>query len=271
MGRASKIAWTVATWSGWAGCQATSPACDRCYAEQWAKRTNFVEWGPGKPRRRTSKKYWREPLKWNAKAAAAGERLRVFCASLSDVFDNAVPAAWRDDLWALVRATPHLDWLMCTKRVGNIPAMLPADWGTGYPNVWLLATVTDQAEADRDIPKLLQIPAVVRGLSMEPLLGPVRFASTALPPANDGLARIVVPSRWLGPSEISWVIVGEESTAGARPADLAWIRAIRAQCAQAGAAFFLKQLCDKGRPLDFEACPDDLRVREYPVPRAAKP
>src|SRR5690606_19002253 len=117
-------------------------------------------------------------------------RRRVFCASLADVFDNEVDPAWRADLLMLIRATPHLDWLLLTKRVGNVMPMLREaeallhaqerldgwewlhDWTCGSPprNVWLGATVVNQAEADRDIPKLLEVPARVRWLSMEPLL-----------------------------------------------------------------------------------------------------
>lgn len=271
MAKISKIAWTHGSFNPWAGCAPVSPACDHCYAETWAKSTGFVGWGPHAQRRRTSAKYWNDPIKWNAEAVAAGARYRVFTASLADIFDNAAPDAWREDLWALVRATPNLDWIVCTKRIGNAPAMLPTDWGHGYPNVWLLITVTDQHEAERDIPKLLAIPAVVHGLSMEPLLGPVRFARTNLPPANDGLSRHIIPAGWLGPDAINWVIVGAESTPRARPLDLAWVRSIHDQCKEAGTAFFLKQLCERGKPIAFEACPDDLRLREFPVPRRPKP
>jgi protein gp37 len=103
-------------------------------------------------------------------------RRRVFCASLADVFDNEVDPLWRTDLWNLIEITPRLDWLLLTKRIGNARGMYPARWSDSFadgvpPNLWLGATIVNQEEADRDIPKLLEVPARVRFLSMEPLLG----------------------------------------------------------------------------------------------------
>jgi protein gp37 len=81
--------------------------------------------GTGHPAART--KTWGDPLKWNRKAAETGYRpLRVFCASLADVFDNEAPQEWRDDLWQLLRETPNLRWILLTKRIGNAAKMLPA-------------------------------------------------------------------------------------------------------------------------------------------------
>lgn len=102
------------------------------------------------------------PRRWNRDALAEGRRQRVFCASMADIFDNRAPAAWRADLWDLIRATPALDWLLLTKRPQNIAAMLPPDWGSGWPNVWLGATVENRAEAARRLPHLTQIAARVR-------------------------------------------------------------------------------------------------------------
>ena len=180
MAERTLIEWADHTFNPWEGCQHAGPGCDGCYAETRDKRFNggtAPNWGPGAPRRRTSPANWRKPLAWQRDAVATGTRPRVFCASLADVFDNAVDPQWRLDLAALILATPDLDWLLLTKRIGNIAAMLPADWGTGWRNVWrnvwLGCTVVNQVEADRDIPKLLAVPAVVQFLSMEPLLGPV--------------------------------------------------------------------------------------------------
>src|SRR3546814_4489006 len=116
MGENSKIEWTDHTFNPWTGCTKVSPACDHCYAEGWSKRSGLVEWGHGKPRRLTSDANWRKPLKWNDEAARKGVRYRVFCASLADVFDAEVDDAWRDELFALIAMTPHLDWLLLTKR-----------------------------------------------------------------------------------------------------------------------------------------------------------
>jgi len=140
---------------------------------------------------------------------------------LADVFDNRADPAWRRALWALVRETPDLDWLMLTKRIGNVSDMLPADWGSAYTNVWLGISVVNQAEADRDIPKLLAVPAARRWLSLEPLLGPVTLAQRA--------------------PLIAWVVVGGESGRLARPMARQWVQEIRAECDAAGTAFFFKQ------------------------------
>ncbi len=233
MAENSKIEWTDHTFNPWEGCQKVGPGCDHCYAETRNARFGggvAGNWGPGAPRRRTSVSNWRKPLRWQADAeafrAAHGRRQRVFCASLADVFDNAVDPAWRGDLFELIRATPDLDWLLLTKRIGNVANMLPVpfDFERHYPNVWIGATIVNQAEADRDIPKLLATPAAVRFLSMEPLLGPVDISWT----------EVCVPS-------LDWVIVGGESGAGARPIHPDWARGLRDQCAAAGVPFLFKQ------------------------------
>lgn len=191
MSKNSKIEWTDHTFNPWIGCKAISPGCANCYAADWAKRygRDFAE--------RTRTKTWAAPLKWNAEHEAFfaqhGRRQRVFCASLADVFDNEVDPEWRADLFALMRATPNLDWLLLTKRIGMVlPQFKEAgmhcnstdrgdlafwimSWFDGRPpaNVWLGATVVNQEEADRDIPKLIATPAAKRFLSIEPMLGPM--------------------------------------------------------------------------------------------------
>ena len=251
----SKIEWCDHTFNPWEGCQKVGPGCDHCYAE--ARNARFsggqaLNWGPGAPRRRTSAANWRLPLKWNAQAQDEGRRFRVFCASLADVFDNEVPAEWRQDLFELIRSTPHLDWLLLTKRIGNAEAMIRAalaNMDIGYsvpfaawpwPNVWIGATVVNQEEADRDIPKLLAVPARVRFLSIEPMLGPIdlrgtgafKMATTAIGAAtNTGWHQVGV----------HWVIAGGESGPGARPMHPDWARSLRNQCAAAGVPFLFKQ------------------------------
>jgi protein gp37 len=225
MGENSKIEWTHHTFNPWVGCTKISPACDHCYAEGWAKRSGRVKWGG--ERKRTSTSYWRQPLKWDAAAKAAGIRQRVFCASLADVFDNQVPDAWRAGLFYLISHTTNLDWLLLTKRIGNARQMLehanPGGWSFDtMPNVWIGATVANQEEADRDIPKLLATPARTRFLSMEPLLGAVDLRL----PYNVG---------------IDLVIAGGESGPGARPLDPRWVQSLRDQCVEELVAFHFKQ------------------------------
>src|SRR5437764_65612 len=167
MGANSGIQWTDHTFNPWIGCTKVSPGCDHCYAEAWAKRYGTATWGSGQPRKPTSESNWNLPRKWNRQAEAEGRRYRVFCASLADVFDNEVPEEWRHRLFQLIKKTPHLDWLLLTKRIGNADDMLPTDHllCAPWPNIWLGASIVNQTEADRDIPKLLTTPARIRFLS----------------------------------------------------------------------------------------------------------
>lgn len=259
MSENSKIEWTDHTFNPWEGCQKVSPGCDHCYAETRNARYGggtAVNWGAGAPRRRTSAANWRKPLAWNAAHeeffAQHGRRQRVFCASLADVFDNAVDPAWRRDLFDLIELTPNLDWLLLTKRIGNVFEMVARarchDWLAGRDNVWLGASIVNQAEADRDIPKLLSVPARVRFLSMEPLLGPVdlRLGLTTVEERKRiAEGQRAQPGRidWMASrgDMLDWVIVGGESGPGARPMHPEWARSLRDQCAAARVSFLFKQ------------------------------
>lgn len=243
MGENSKIEWTRHTFNPWIGCQKVSPGCDHCYAEaMMADRYGRVIWGPHGDRSRTSPGNWRKPRQWDRAAAAAGERHRVFCASLADVFDNhrSILPEWRADLWSLIRETQNLDWLLLTKRPQNIAKMLPADWGDGWQHVWLGTTVENQDEADRRIPHLRAVPAKVRFLSAEPLV------------------EMTVPDL----RGIAWVIVGGESGRCARKLNPFWARILRDQCASEQVAFFMKQMGGERKP--FDPIPDDILIREFP-------
>ncbi len=275
MAETTAISWTDATFNPWTGCTKVSPGCDGCYAESWSKRAGdkVGKWGPGAPRVRTTPANWRKPLKWDetpfyacsccgwrgdrptydvlgSDVVAAScphcvdagrdhvlriARRRVFCASLADVFDNEVPQEWRADLFDLIDATKNLDWLLLTKRIGNVGRMIPDRCSVALPrNVWLGATVVNQEEADRDIAKLLAVKMLgVRFLSMEPLLRPVDLATLHYTNADD----------WVVPAlpDLDWVIVGGESGHGARPMHPDWVRSLRDQCAAAGVSFHFKQ------------------------------
>ena len=242
----SNIEWTHHTYNPWIGCQKVGPGCDHCYAETWDARFNGARWGADAERQRTSQANRNKPIIWNRKAMNAGERHRVFCASLADVFDNhaSILPEWRDDLWAMIRQTSHLDWMLLTKRPGNIAKMLPPDWGDGYPNVWMGCTVVNQAEADRDIPKLLAVPAKVRFLSMEPLLGRVDLNNIRLPHGSGRTWIDALRPWWVTPdmrTRLDLVIVGGESGPHARPMHPDWARSLRDQCVAAGVAFHFKQ------------------------------
>ena len=219
MSEQTNISWCHHTFNPWIGCQNVSPGCDNCYAEAWANRFGKVQWGPQAERILTSDTNWRAPLRWDKQAREAGERRRVFCASLADVFDNAVPESWRLRLFEMVAKTRHLDWLLLTKRPQQIPALrFIADIS---PNVWLGTTTENQAEFDRRLPHLTCHYPTVRFLSVEPMLGPVDISAHA--------------------HRIDWIICGGESGPERRPMNLDWARQLRDQCAEYGIPFWFKQ------------------------------
>lgn len=254
MAENSGIEWTNHTFNPWIGCTKISPACDNCYAADWDKRyEGGKHWGPKAERRRTGEKNWRLPLKWNEQAKQEGKRFRVFCASLADVFDNAVPQEWRDDLFKLIESTPDLDWLLLTKRPQNIRKMYPEGWLEKAPhNVWLGTTVENQEVAERNIPALCNVPARIRFLSCEPLLGPIDLSSL-LAKVGDGGDHYYncldgsIYDEANGLTEdafddvINWVITGGESGTHFRDADPNWFRGLRDQCAAAKTPFLFKQ------------------------------
>jgi protein gp37 len=270
MAEQSKIEWTDHTFNPWEGCQKVAPECDNCYAEACDVRfTGGTHWGPKAPRRRTSAQNWQKPRRWNAQAeafqATHGRRQRVFCASLADVFDNAVNPAWRSDLWALIRECDQMDWLLLTKRPQNMAKMLPPDWNDGWPNVWLGTSAGTQKTADQNIPHLLKTPAAIRFVSAEPMLGQLdlrRWLYAMLdhhaaglsddPMAAGLLCDAIKSGHASGPMRpaLDWVICGGESGTNARPMHPKWAQALRDQCQQAGTAFLFKQWGEWG-PDDF--------------------
>jgi len=254
----SSIEWTDATFNPWWGCAKVSPGCDNCYAERDAARyqPNRKLWGSDAERRFFGEEHWMLPLRWDRRAAREGRRLRVFCASMADVFDNHedLPLV-REMLWDLIRRTPHLDWLILTKRIGNARSMLPADWGGGYSNVWLGASVVNQFEADRDIPKLVQLSAARRFLSCEPLLGPIDLSShlgiwwNSTMRCWESTGSAINRDAW-GGRRLDWVIIGGESGPNARSMTIGWAKEIVAACRGAAVAPFVQQL--GARPVNRE-------------------
>jgi protein gp37 len=251
MAEQSKIEWTDHTFNPWEGCQKVAPECDHCYAENRDQRfTGGIHWGPKAPRRRTSAQNWNKPRRWNAQAeafhATHGRRQRVFCASLADVFDNAVDTSWREDLWALIRECDQVDWLLLTKRPQNIAKMLPPDWGDGWPQVWLGTSAGTQKTANQNIPHLLKTPAAVRFVSAEPLLGSIDFAEVPKGKISTNITicfGALTGVDGLGQSgpRIDWVICGGESGPNARPMHPDWALSLANQCAEADVPFFFKQ------------------------------
>ncbi len=222
MGKNSAIEWTHHTFNPWWGCTKVSQACKLCYAEVWARRTGGHFWGPRAPRRFFGDHHWKQPSGWNDEAAATGQRSRVFCASMADVFEyRAELHPWREKLWDLIECTTSLDWLLLTKRPQRMA--YHNRWGDRWPlNVWLGTTVENQKTADERIPHLLDNSAPVRFLSCEPLVGPIDV------------------SRYLA-AGIEWVIAGGESGGKSRPSHPRWFRDLRDQCIDANVPFLFKQ------------------------------
>lgn len=237
----STIEWTDHTFNLVWGCQRVSPGCEHCYAETLAHRYGFDVWGPAKTtdRRTMSANYWSQPLRWNAAAEKAGQRKRVFCCSMADVFeDHPTNEQERPKLWALIEQTPWLDWQLLTKRPENITRMVPPAWlDKPRRNVWYGTSAEDQRRFDERLPHLLTVPAQVRFLSCEPLLGPINLGLFRI-----GVARGLTVPFWMA---INWVICGGESGAGARPMHPDWARSLRDQCKRTptdgGTRFLFKQ------------------------------
>lgn len=226
MGNDTSIGWTDHTFNPWWGCTKISPGCTNCYAHSMDRRWGGAHWGINAERRFFEDKHWNAPLRWNAAAQQEGARARVFCASMADVFEDRVDLVpHRNRLWSLIQATPHLDWLLLTKRPENFERFVPWVIGSDKPwaNVWLGVTAENQEYADVRIPLLIGVPAVVHFLSCEPLL-----------------EHVVFEPKWFK-NGVSWVIGGTESGSRRRTTNPIWLRSLRNQSMNFGAAFFLRQ------------------------------
>ena len=224
MGERTRIEWATHTFNPWWGCLKVSEACKNCYAEAWAKRMGQKVWGPTAPRRAFTDQHWTQPLRWQKRLTAEGARERVFCASMADVFEDRRDLdPHRERLWGLIEATPNLDWLLLTKRPQVVGKLSP--WGRSWPsNVWLGTTVELQKRAEENLPALIEVPARVRFISAEPLLGPLDL------------------SAWI--DRLDWVITGGESGPRARPASPTWFRDLHLQCMANDVPFHFKQWGD---------------------------
>ncbi len=304
------IQWTDFTWNPVRGCSVVSPGCTNCYAMKQAHRFS-TGWYAGLTKLTNCGPVWTgdvrlvpekldEPLRWR-------KPRRIFVNSMSDLFHEKVPDEFILAVLGVAALAPQHTFQILTKRpermrevigcftgledaavkacVGNalnrigVRSVCHVDWTWPIRNVWLGTSCEDQARADERIPLLLQTPAAVRFLSVEPLLGPVVLWRLKNDPTLGANAR--------GPD---WVIVGGESGPGARPCDVAWIRSLVEQCKAAMVPVFCKQLGSfpcayrevgtaKGGCLvpielrhrkggDPTEWPTDLRVREFPKTEA---
>lgn len=238
----SNIEWTDHTFNGWIGCTKVSPGCANCYAESMMdNRLKKVSWGKGNPRVRTSEANWNRVRAWDKHCELSFQRKKVFCASLSDVFDQEVPEKWRDDLFDLVYKCKNLDWLILTKRPMDAMDYLCGTSGMGMSNLheggpWdhvrIGTSAEDQTRWDERVPIVCEFPK--NFVSAEPLLGPIH----------------------MGYHRPDWLIVGGESGPNSRPMNPEWVRHLKDQCDDR-TAFFFKQWGgvnkkENGRTLDGE-------------------
>jgi len=185
-------------------------------------------WGKDAPRRFFTDAHWKEPFKWDREAKAAGERRRVFCASMADVFEDREDLnAARERLWLLIESTPNLDWLLLTKRIRHVRKLSP--WRGKWPaNIWLGTSTENQLWLNKRVDHLLEHDVAIRFVSAEPLLGHLDLSPYLEPPGSVN-------------SGINWVIAGGESGPDSRYMNPAWPEALRDQCREAGVPFHFKQ------------------------------
>ena len=290
-----------------------SEGCKFCYAEintpsRVARAKGIETWGKNAARIVTGKAQWNQVRLWNKKAEGWLERPRVFCHSLSDVFEdykggnvvdhngkflyNSLDPV-RCELFRLIMGCPNLDFLLLTKRPENIIKCLIAsseiaynfcndyfvswheDWIGGNPpdNVWLGTSVENQKMSDKRIPELIKVPAKIRFLSCEPLLGKIDLYQAGAillssgwtpsysDPDNWGMAPEACPVK-----QVDQVICGGESGSNHRPMDIEWARLLQGQCKSADIKFFMKQLGGHPDKRDnFDLFPDELKCQEFPV------
>jgi protein gp37 len=265
MSATTTIEWTERTWNPTTGCDRVSPGCDNCYALTMAKRLKAM----GSRRYQTdghpavsgpgfgltlhhdlvdAPRHWRKPS-------------LVFVNSMSDLFHERVPFDFLRAVFATMEATPQHTYQVLTNRATHLTRVAPQlPWP---PNVWMGVTVENQAQVGRRAERLCRVPAAVRFLSCEPLIGPVDLGSV--------LWDLVWPPPFTQPRRvIQWVIAGGESGPGARPCETSWLRSLRDQCQDAGVAFFLKQLGSvavggRGKGGHLDAVLDGRRWTEMPA------
>jgi len=257
------IEWCDTTWSPVTGCTPISIGCAHCFAARMAKRLQAM--GQHKYRNgfkvTLHPKELDKPLHWK-------KPRRIFVCSMSDLFHEEVPTEFILRIWNVMANCPQHQFIVLTKRAERMEVFTNSicheDWlffvsGSGHtaplPNVTGMVTVENQECADERIPALLVSNFAIRGISAEPLLGPITMGYTFTEAYREAG----------GKPSVDWVICGGESGPGARPMDLSWARSLRNQCQKAGVAYFMKQLGgvrDKRHLLSD--LPEDLRIREYP-------
>lgn len=307
MANMTGIQWTEETWNPVAGCSLVSPGCTNCYAMKQAAR--IVKMNPGSHYEGVVRGVKGNAV-WTGKVVVAPDSIFLkplrrkkptlyFVNSMSDLFHEDIPDAVIDRVFAIMALRQDHRFQVLTKRQDRMLRYLttsrdPVTWRVHFsvaakfafgrhieelewplPNVWLGVSVEDQRRADERIPLLLQTPAAVRFLSVEPMLGSVDLTHIdhgAPPPFHTNALRGYYEGDTY--TKIDWVICGGESGPKSRLFSLAWARALRDQCATAGVPFFMKQMGSKpvgnsfpfrhSKGGDMEEWPEDLRVRQMP-------
>lgn len=241
----TKIEWTEESWNPVTGCTKKSYGCRNCYAERMANRLagrfGYSKYFPFSVTIHEDK--LEKPLHWK-------KPRRIFVCSMGDLFHENIPFEFIKRVWNIIEQCPQHTFQILTKRPLELIAF--TKWMAGdddisiahWPrNCWLGVSVENQGAADARIPILLQIPAAVRFVSVEPMLGPVDLKEIKYPDGD--IVTCVgksghLPPPWNG-ATLDWVICGGESGPGARPMHPAWARSLRDQCQDTGTSFFFKQ------------------------------
>lgn len=257
------------TWNPLVGCTRASAGCDRCYAFTMTKRleamgqkdyTGLAGNGHFNGVVRTLPHKLDVPMRRKKPTT-------YFVNSMSDLFHKEVPEDFIDQVFAVMASCPQHTFQVLTKRPERMAEYINDPWRLDkiyaqwysvndqtpcaeawpLPNVWLGTSVENQEQADERIPHLLQVPARVRFLSCEPLLGPVDFGvDSSLSVACAGIGGTLYPIE-----QLQWIIAGAESGHGARPMGLDWVRSIRDQCQSADVPFFFKQMIVDGKKVEL--------------------
>lgn len=240
MSQLSNIEWTDVTWNPVTGCTKVSQGCKHCYAERLYERFN----GKGSFRNVICHEdRFLQPFKRKKPS-------RIFVNSMSDLFHEDVPFQFIDKVYDTMWCTPRHTYQVLTKRADRMQQYC-SNIVPYIPNVWQGVSVEDQKTADERIPLLTATHAVIRFLSMEPLLGPVDLSPFLPSPLGFGIPLI------------DWVIVGGESGPGARPMHPQWVRDLRDQCKEAGIAFFFKQWGEYAPAHDLQCNDKGIKGRKW--------
>jgi protein gp37 len=272
MGNKTEISWTDATWNPVTGCTPVSPGCEHCYAARYSKR-GIGDFGNKRqfsevrihPERLGQPMRWRKPRK-------------IFVCSMGDLFHESVPSGFIGGVYNVIQRNPWHIFQILTKRPKRMLELL----GSGYyskplPNLWLGVTAENQAMADERIPLLLQTPAAVRFVSVEPMLGPVNLMDIPWHPGrptfpetddlSDGRSAIHIVEG----KRIDWVICGGETGPGARPMHPDWARLLRDQCVAAGVLFHFKHWGEWAPVTHYDQNDNPLLCISLPTEKTVKP